>query len=127
MSAPVRGKVYLLGAGPGDPELVTKRALRRLREADLVLYDALVHVDLLECARPDAELVFVGKRAGRPSERQAQIDRRMVEAARAGKVVARLKGGDPYLFGRGSQEAEHLASEGLRTLRDRQLQRREAV
>lgn len=107
------GKVYILGAGPGDPELVTARALRRLGEADLVLYDALVHPDLLEQARPDAEKVFVGKRAGRPSERQAGIDVRMIEAAQAGKVVARLKGGDPYLFGRGSEEAEALKAHGI--------------
>lgn len=107
------GKVYLLGAGPGDPELITLRALRRLREADVVLYDALVHPDLIAHARPDAEKVFVGKRAGRPSERQARIDARMIDAARAGKRVARLKGGDPYLFGRGSEEAEALAAAGV--------------
>jgi len=107
------GKVYLVGAGPGDPELITARGLRRLREADLVLYDALVHPDQLQVARPDAELVFVGKRAGRASERQASINRRMVEATRVGKTVVRLKGGDPYLFGRGSEEAEHLAAEGI--------------
>lgn len=107
------GKVHLLGAGPGDPELITARALRRLAEADLVLYDALVHPELLAHAKPGAEIVFVGKRAGRPSERQQRIDERMVEAARAGKVVARLKGGDPYLFGRGSEEAETLAREGI--------------
>lgn len=107
------GKVYLLGAGPGDPELITARALRRLREADLVLYDALVHPELLERARAGAERVFVGKRAGRPSERQARIDARMIEAARAGRTVARLKGGDPYLFGRGSEEAEALSEAGI--------------
>lgn len=107
------GKVYLLGAGPGDPELITARALRRLREADVVLYDALVHPELLEHARPDAVRVFVGKRAGRPSERQARITARMIEAARAGQTVARLKGGDPYLFGRGSEEAEALAEAGI--------------
>ena len=108
-----RGKVYLLGGGPGDPELITVRAKRRLAEADLVLYDALIHPDLLAFARPDAKLEFVGKRAGRVSERQAGINARLVEAARAGLVVARLKGGDPYLFGRGSEEAEHLAAEGI--------------
>ena len=97
------GKVYLLGAGPGDPELLTLRARRRLAEADLVLYDALAHPDLLAHCRPDAERVFVGKRAGRSSERQADINERMVAAARAGLTVARLKGGDPYLFGRGSE------------------------
>jgi uroporphyrinogen III methyltransferase/synthase len=108
-----RGKVYLLGAGPGDPELITARALRRLREADVVLYDALVHPELLAKARPDAERVFVGKRAGRPSERQSRIDVQLCELAQAGKIVARLKGGDPYLFGRGSEEAEHLAAQGI--------------
>jgi len=99
----------LCGAGPGDPELVTLKAVRRLGEADLVLYDALVHPDLLELA-PQAERVFVGKRAGRPSERQQRINERMLEAARDGKTVVRLKGGDPYLFGRGSEEAEFLAA-----------------
>ena len=111
MAAP--GKVYLVGAGPGDPELITARGLRRLREADVVLYDALIHPDQLHATKPEAELVFVGKRAGRVSERQATINRRLVEAARAGKTVVRLKGGDPYLFGRGSEEAEMLAAEGI--------------
>jgi uroporphyrinogen III methyltransferase/synthase len=106
-------KVYLLGAGPGDPGLITKRALGRLGEADVVLYDALVHPDLLAHCRPDAELVFVGKRAGQPSARQARINERMVAEARAGRTVARLKGGDPYLFGRGSEEAEFLAHAGV--------------
>ncbi len=107
------GRVSLLGAGPGDPELVTARALRRLGEADVVLYDALVHPDLLLHARKDAELVFVGKRAGRVSERQASINTRLIAEARAGKRVVRLKGGDPYLFGRGSEEAEALAAHGI--------------
>ena len=105
--------MYLLGAGPGDPELITVRALRRLREADIVLYDALAHPDLLRHCRPDTELVYVGKRAGRASERQADINARMLEAARAGRCVVRLKGGDPYLFGRGSEEAEVLAAAGI--------------
>src|SRR5688572_22456507 len=107
------GRVYLLGAGPGDPELITQRAARRLAEADLVLYDALVHPDLLELCRPGAEKTFVGKRAGRVSERQSAIHARMIEAARAGRVVARLKGGDPFLFGRGSEEAEALHAAGI--------------
>jgi uroporphyrinogen III methyltransferase/synthase len=106
-------RVFLLGAGPGDPELITRRAARRLGEADVVLYDALVHPDLLALARPDAERTFVGKRAGRVSERQEAIHRRIEEAVLAGKTVARLKGGDPYLFGRGSEEAEFLASRGI--------------
>jgi len=106
-------KVYLLGAGPGDPGLITERALRRLAEADVVLYDALVHADLLNHCRPDAERVFVGKRAGQPSARQTRINERMVAEARAGRKVARLKGGDPYLFGRGSEEAEFLSQAGV--------------
>ncbi len=107
------GKVYLIGAGPGDPELITLRGARRLAEADLVLYDALVHPGVLEHCRPGAEIVFVGKRAGRAGARQAEINQRLLEAARAGRTVARVKGGDPYLFGRGSEEAEHIAAAGI--------------
>ena len=109
----VTGIVYLIGGGPGDPELCTLKAVRCLRQADLVLYDALVHPDLLKHTRPDAERVFVGKRAGREYERQAMINQRLIDAAQAGRVVARLKGGDPYLFGRGSEEAEALAGANL--------------
>ena len=105
--------VYLIGGGPGDPELITQKAVRCLRRADLVLFDALVHPDLLKHCRHDAELLFVGKRAGRTYERQANINERLIEAARAGRVVARLKGGDPYLFGRGSEEAEALADANI--------------
>lgn len=107
------GRVYLVGAGPGDPELITRRGARRLGEADVVLYDALAHPDLLDLAKPGAEKVFVGKRAGRATERQEAISAKMIAAARAGKTVVRLKGGDPYLFGRGSEEAEALAAAGI--------------
>lgn len=107
------GTVYLIGGGPGDPELVTQKAVRCLGRADLVLYDALVHPDLLKYCRPEAERVFVGKRAGRTHERQVQINERLITAARDGRCVARLKGGDPYLFGRGSEEAEALADAGI--------------
>lgn len=110
---PRPGKVYLVGAGPGDPELITARGLRRLRSADIVLYDALVHPDQLREAKAEAELIFVGKRAGRAGARQSRINARLIEAARQGKTVVRLKGGDPYLFGRGSEEAELLAAEGI--------------
>lgn len=105
--------MYLVGGGPGDPELVTQKAIRCLRRADLILYDALVQPDLLKYCRSGAERVFVGKRAGRTQERQASINARMIGAARAGLTVARLKGGDPYLFGRGSEEAEALADAGI--------------
>ena len=107
------GRVSLLGAGPGDPELITARAMRRLGEADVVLYDALIHPDLLKHSRKDAELIFVGKRAGRASERQTRINDLLIETARQGKRVVRLKGGDPYLFGRGSEEAEALHDAGI--------------
>lgn len=103
----------MLGAGPGAPDLITSRALRRLSEADVVLYDALVHPELLQHAKASAKLVFVGKRAGRVSERQANINAQLIEEAQAGHNVARLKGGDPYLFGRGSEEAEALVAAGV--------------
>lgn len=103
-------KVFLIGAGPGEPELITLLGRRRLAEADVVLYDALVHPEVLEWAARHAELVPVGKRAGRPSQRQAEINARMLQASRDGLTVARLKGGDPYLFGRGSEEAAFLSA-----------------
>jgi uroporphyrinogen III methyltransferase/synthase len=104
--------VYLVGAGPGDPGLITARGIECLARADVVLYDALVHPELLEHAGR-AELVFVGKRAGRTSARQAFINETMRERAARGEVVVRLKGGDPYLFGRGSEEAEFLHEHGI--------------
>lgn len=107
------GKVYLLGAGPGDPELITVKALRALEEADVVLYDALVHRDQLARCKPGAEKIFVGKRAGRESARQAEINEQLLEHARAGKTIARVKGGDPFLFGRGSEEALFLHEHGI--------------
>jgi len=107
------GKVFLIGAGPGAPDLISVLGRERLSRADLVLYDALVHPDLLDHCKPGAEKQFVGKRAGRPSERQQRINATMIEAARNGRLVARLKGGDPFLFGRGSEEAEVLAEAGI--------------
>lgn len=109
---PERGFVSLVGAGPGDPDLLTRRAVRRLAEADLVLYDALVDPEALEFA-PSAQRVFVGKRAGRPAVRQEFINWLMVRAARRGRKVVRLKGGDPFVFGRGGEEALALAAAGI--------------
>jgi uroporphyrin-III C-methyltransferase/precorrin-2 dehydrogenase/sirohydrochlorin ferrochelatase len=106
------GSVALVGAGPGDPELLTRRAAARLAAADLVLYDALVDVRTLDLA-PAARRIFVGKRAGRPSVRQDFINRLMVRAARRGLRVVRLKGGDPFVFGRGGEEALALAAAGV--------------
>jgi len=108
----VTGFVSLVGAGPGDPELLTVRALRRLRDADLVLNDALVHADLLELA-PKAQRFYVGKRAGRHSIDQAGIHQLMIRAARRGQRVVRLKAGDPFVLGRGGEEALALEAAGI--------------
>jgi uroporphyrin-III C-methyltransferase len=107
------GRVTLVGAGPGDPELWTLRALNRLRAADLVLYDALIDADALR-QTTDAPCFCVGKRAGRASVKQETINRLMIRAARRGKHVVRLKGGDPFVFGRGAEEALALAMAGIR-------------
>jgi uroporphyrinogen III methyltransferase/synthase len=105
-----RGKVYLIGAGPGDPGLLTLKGKRCLEEADVVVYDYLANPRLLRYARPDAELIYVGKQAGRHTLPQEEIGRLLVERAKQGKVVARLKGGDPFIFGRGGEEAEDLVA-----------------
>jgi uroporphyrin-III C-methyltransferase/precorrin-2 dehydrogenase/sirohydrochlorin ferrochelatase len=107
-----KGSVALVGAGPGDPDLLTRRALRRLEEADVIFYDALVDLDALALA-PHARRVFVGKRAGRAAMRQETINRLLIRAARRGERVVRLKGGDPFVFGRGGEEALALAAAGI--------------
>lgn len=107
------GCVWLVGAGPGDPGLMTLHALNALRQADVVVYDALVAPSILGWANPDAEMVPAGKRGGRPSPKQRDISLTLVEHARAGKRVVRLKGGDPFLFGRGGEEAETLVEQGV--------------
>jgi uroporphyrin-III C-methyltransferase len=104
------GQVTLVGAGPGDPELITVRGLKALQQADIVLYDRLVGADILEFARPGAELVSVGKRCGCHSVPQERINELLIEHARAGKRVVRLKNGDPFIFGRGGEEADALAA-----------------
>jgi len=108
----VTGFVSLVGAGPGDPELLTVRAVRRLAEADLVLYDALVSPETLDLA-PAAHRFLVGKRAGRPSVAQAAINRLLIASARRGKRVVRLKCGDPFVLGRGGEEGLALAEAGI--------------
>lgn len=106
-------KVSLVGAGPGDPGLLTLRGREILEQADAIIYDALANPDLLKFARPEAELVYVGKIADQHSMPQAEINRLLVEKAREKGNVARLKGGDPYIFGRGGEEAEYLAENGI--------------
>ena len=104
------GEVWLVGAGPGDAGLLTRLAVNALEQADVVVHDALVSSDVLDFARDDAELVFLGKRGGKPSPKQPEINKRLIEYARAGKRVLRLKGGDPFVFGRGAEEALDLVA-----------------
>ena len=106
------GWVWLCGAGPGDPGLLTLHALNALRQADVVIYDALVDQRILEWA-PQAEMVYAGKRGGKPSAKQRDISLQLVDLARAGKRVLRLKGGDPFVFGRGGEEAQTLIQHGV--------------
>jgi uroporphyrinogen III methyltransferase / synthase len=107
------GIVYLVGAGPGDPGLITARALELIATADVILHDRLIPPDALHAARSDAELIDVGKRPGDAEVLQREIEKLMVERARAGRSVIRLKGGDPFTFGRGGEEAEALAQAGV--------------
>jgi uroporphyrinogen III methyltransferase / synthase len=107
------GVVYLVGAGPGDPGLMTRRSLELIAAADAIYYDRLIPTGALDGARDDAELIYVGKQPGVPSVPQEEIGGRLIEAAKAGRSVVRLKGGDPFVFGRGAEEGEALREAGV--------------
>lgn len=111
----IQPKLTLAGAGPGDPDLITAKTIRALGKADIILYDALVNKKLLEYARPDVKKIFVGKRKGQHSLTQQQINRLIVNAAFTYGHVVRLKGGDPFVFGRGYEEIEFAKSFGIET------------
>lgn len=107
------GKVYIVGAGPGDPELITVKGLKCIKEADVILYDRLVNKELLSHAKQNAELIYCGKMPDSHILQQDTINHLLVKHAKKGKMVTRLKGGDPFVFGRGGEEADILASNGI--------------
>src|SRR6202011_1749995 len=108
-----KGKVYLVGAGPGDLGLVTLRAKECIERADVIVYDHLANPEMLSWGRDDAEIIYAGKKAGEHASSQEEINKLLVEKARAGKEVVRLKGGDPFVFGRGAEEAKAVVDAGI--------------
>lgn len=110
---PQPGKVYLVGAGPGHPELLTVKAAALIKSGDVIIYDRLIQEEVLALARPSAERIYMGKPVGKHESRQDEVNELLVRKAREGKSVIRLKGGDPFVFGRGGEEAEYLAEHGI--------------
>src|SRR5438270_7194049 len=108
-----KGRVYLVGAGPGDLGLVTLRAKECIERADVVVYDHLANPEMLSWAREDAEIIYAGKKADEHTLSQEEINQLLIEKARAGKEVVRLKGGDPFVFGRGAEEAKMIVDAGI--------------
>jgi uroporphyrin-III C-methyltransferase len=109
----LKGKVYIVGGGPGDPELITVKGLKLVREADVILYDRLAPIEVLREARPDAIKIYVGKEPGGKGFTQDEINRMLVDYALKGFKVVRLKGGDPFVFGRGEEECIYVVSHGV--------------
>ena len=107
------GRVYIVGAGPGHPDLLTIRAVRLIQTGDVIIYDRLIQEEVLALAKPGAEKIFMGKFLGKHASRQQEINELLVRKAKEGKLVIRLKGGDPFLFGRGGEEAEYLFEQGV--------------
>lgn len=113
MKGKAKGKVYLVGAGPGDPDLMTVKGVKCMQQADVIMYDRLVNKELLEYASDAAELIYCGKLPHYHAMKQETINHFLVKYARLGKTVVRLKGGDPFIFGRGGEEAQALAEQGI--------------
>lgn len=111
----MKGKLTLVGAGPGDPELISVKGLKAIKDADIILYDALVHPELLEYAKPYTQKIYVGKRAGKHSYSQEKINELIVAYAISGHHVIRLKGGDPFVFAHGKEELEYAETFGIET------------
>jgi uroporphyrin-III C-methyltransferase len=107
------GKVYIVGAGPGDPDLLTIKAMKCIQKADVILYDRLINKEVLQYANPETDLVYCGKLPNYHTMKQETINKFLVKYAQQGKIVTRLKGGDPFLFGRGAEEAESLVKAGI--------------